>query len=270
MHGIRGCLQARTLIATPARRLGSEIMFLLPIIIFVGVFGHLAAQNVVYTIILTIIFSANIITRFLLVNEKGDWIFFVLGIAAGGGNDLISQINGIYHYTSLTVLPFLQGLLPVWMIAFWGQVFLLFRKVFHVEWFQGPSFAKDGRFLHGWLSTRLLVDIIVLVILRIAIYRLYMDPVFPAAVYGGIIIARLLLVRPRKNELLIMAILPYAFMFEGLMVTFGLYVYYDPVFMGLPAWLLLWWAFLVPLLLKQVFDMMEYAIVKKQLEGTVS
>jgi len=254
------------MVATPVRRLVTEIIFLLPIIIVVGIFGHLAAMNVTFTIVLTIVFTVNLIVRFLLVNQKGDWIFFVLGVAAGGGNDLISQINGIYHYTSLTVLPFLQGLLPLWMIAFWGQVFLLFRKVFHVSWFKGPGFSKDGRFLQGWFSTRLLVDIIVLVILRIAIYRLYLDPVFPAAIYGSVIVTRLLLIHPGKNELLIMAILPYAFMFEGLMVTFGLYVYYNPVFMGLPAWLLLWWAFLVPLLLKQVFDMIEYAIAKKPAE----
>lgn len=225
-------------------------------------------MNVIFTIILTIIFTVNIIIRFLLVYEQGDWIFFVLGIIAGGGNDLASQVNGIYHYTSLTILPFLQGLLPVWMIVFWGQVFLLFRKVFHVSWFKGAGFNKDGRFLNGWLSTRLLIDIIVLVILRITIYRLYLDPVFSAAIYGGVIITRLLLIHPRKNELLIMAILPYAFMFEGFMVTFGLYVYYNPVFMGLPAWLFLWWAFLVPLLLKQVFDMIEYMISRKPAEVT--
>ncbi|HME52259.1 MAG TPA: hypothetical protein VKM55_08575 [Candidatus Lokiarchaeia archaeon] len=258
------------MVATSERRLGSEIIFLLPIIVVVGVLGRLAGTSVVYTIILTIIFTINIIVRFLLVNEKYDWIFFVLGIIAGGGNDLASQVNGIYRYTSLTLLPFLQGLMPVWMIVFWGQVFLLFRKVFHVAWFKGKGFAKDGRFFRGWLSTRLLADIIVLVVLRIIIYRTFMDPLIPAAIYGGIIVARLLLFRPRKNELLIMAILPYAFMFEGLMVTFGLYVYYNPVFMGLPAWLLLWWAFLVPLLLKQVFDMIEYVIAKKAAEATVA
>jgi hypothetical protein len=270
MHGIRASLGAQRMVATPARRLGSEIIFLLSIIIAVGIFGHLAASDVSFTIILTLIFTINIIIRFLLINKKGDWIFFLLGILAGGGNDLVSQVNGIYQYTSITVFPFLQGLMPVWMIAFWGQVFLLFRKVFNVAWFKGKGFAKDGRFVQGWLSIRLLADIIVLVILRITIYRTFMEPVLPAAIYGGVIIARLLIFRPRKNEWLIMAILPYAFMFEGLMVTFGLYLYYNPVFLGLPAWLLLWWVFLVPLMLKQVFDMIEYVIAKKPVEATVT
>jgi hypothetical protein len=263
-------VRTRTTAFTPTQRLGAEVLFLLPIVVAVGIFGHLAKIGVVYTAILTIVFTITIIARFTLVNEKGDWIFFVLGIIAGGGNDLASQLNGIYHYTSITLLPFLHGLMPLWMFAFWGQVFLLFRKVFGISWLKGPGFAKDGRFLRGWLPTRLIVDIVVLVVLRVAIYHIYLNPVLPAAIYGIVIAARLLIVRPRRNELLIMAILPYAFMFEGLMVSFGLYVYYNPVFMGLPAWLLLWWAFLVPLLLKQVFDMIEYAITpKKKMEVPV-
>ncbi|MHA1648588.1 MAG: hypothetical protein ACTSYB_00215 [Candidatus Helarchaeota archaeon] len=115
--------------ATPEQRLIWEILFLFVIIITVSIFGRLASTNVIYTIIITIVFVINLIIRFALLNEKGDWLFFLLGVLADGGNYLMSMINGIYSYTSLTILPFLNGLLPLWMILFWGQVFLIFQKI---------------------------------------------------------------------------------------------------------------------------------------------
>jgi len=201
--------------------------------------------------------------RFFLINEKGDWLFFLLGVLAGGGNDLMSMINGVYSYTSITVLPFLNGLLPVWMILFWGQVFLIFRKTFAIKLFQGPEFQKNGPFLRGWLNLQLIIDLIILVCLRIVIYSTYQDLWLPWIIYSIIIGARFLLFLPQKNELFIIAILPYAFLFEGLMVSFGLYVYINPIFLGLPLWLFLWWIFLVPILLKQVFDRIEYYFKNK-------
>ena len=247
----------------PGRRVALEVMFMLPAIVAVGFFGRAAASDVIYTPILTIVFTVTIIIRFLLVNEKGDWIFFVIGIVGGGGNDMLSMINGVYNYTSMTVLPFLSGLMPCWMIAFWGQVFLLFRKLFNHPWFKGPGFKKDKELLRGWLSKKLLVDVILLVVLRIAIYRTYLDPILPWLIYGGIVLARFLVFRPQKHELRIIGILPYAFAFEGLMVAFGLYVYYNPVFLGLPVWMFIWWTFLVPIVVKQLFDMAEFVLGRK-------
>jgi len=248
---------------TPEQRLFWEIIFLFVIIITVGVFGRLASTNVLYTIIISIIFGINLALRFFLVNKKGDWLFFLLGVLAGGGNDLMSMINGVYSYTSITVLPFLNGLLPIWMILFWGQVFLIFRKVFAIKVFQGSEFQKNGPFLKGWLNIQLIVDLIILVCLRIIIYNTYLDFWLPGIIYGIIISARFIAFHPKKNELFIISILPYAFIFEGLMVSFGLYVYINPIFLGMPLFLYLWWVFLVAIVLKEVFDRMEYYLKNK-------
>ncbi|MBN2151157.1 MAG: hypothetical protein JW839_06930, partial [Candidatus Lokiarchaeota archaeon] len=242
----------------PGRRVAHEVLFIVPPIVAVAAFGQAAASNVAYTAILTLVFVVNIVLRFLLVNEKWDWLFFVVGIIGGGGNDMSSMINGVYNYTSATILPFLSGLMPAWMIAFWGQVFLLFRKLFNHPWFKGPGFKKDKELLRGWLSKKLLVDIVLLVVLRIAIYKTYLDPILPGLIYGGVVLARFLVFRPERHELRIIGILPYAFAFEGLMVAFGLYEYYNAVFLGLPVWMFVWWTFLVPIVVKQVFDMLEY------------
>ena len=249
---------------TPEQRLIWEVVFLTVIIVATAFFGQLAALDVIYTIILTIIFSVNIVIRFLTINQKGDWIFFVFGVIAGGGNDLMSMMREVYNYTSVTIIPFLDGLLPLWSIVFWGQVFLIFRKMFNLEWFKGENFQKNGRFLKGWIDYELIVDIILIVILRIIIYSTYnLEMWIPALLYAIFISGRLLIFRPKKNQLLIIAVLPYAFIFEGLMVIFGLYVYVNPIILGMPLWLLLWWIFLVPIVLKEIFDRIEYVLKKR-------
>jgi len=249
---------------TPEQRLIWEVVFLTVIIIATAIFGQLAAIDVIYTVILTIIFSVNILVRFLLINQKGDWIFFVFGVIAGGGNDLMSMMREVYNYTSVTILPFLNGLLPLWSIVFWGQVFLIFRKMFNIEWFKGEDFQKDGKFLKGWVDYELIIDLILIVILRIIIYSTYnLDMWIPALFYAIFIMARLFIFRPKKNQLLIIAVLPYAFIFEGLMVIFGLYIYINPMILGMPLWLILWWIFLVPIVLKELFDRIEYILKER-------
>ena len=221
-----------------------------------------------YTIIISIVFAVNLTIRFILLNEKGDWLFFLFGVAFGGGNDLMSMINGVYNYTSITIIPILAGLLPLWMILFWGQICLLFRKTFNLQWCKGEEFKKDGiPQLKGWIDIKIIVDIAILIVLRMVIYRTYlMDMWIPALIYGAVIGVRFIIFPPKKNELIIMVILPYAFLFEGLMVTAGLYVYFNPVplFLGMPLWLYIWWIFLVPIVVKEFFDRFEYIFKEKK------
>ncbi|MHA1733342.1 MAG: hypothetical protein ACTSU5_15455 [Promethearchaeota archaeon] len=246
---------------TPEQALVAEITFLVVVVVAVGVFGRLAATSWHYTLALTLVFAVNLGVRFWLVNERGDWAFYLLGVVGGGGNDLMSMLNGVYSYTSVPMIPALRGLMPLWMILFWGQVFLLFRKVFHLRWFRGSPFARDGPLLWGWVDGRLAFDVALVVVLRAVIYKTYALPYWvPAAAYGIGVLARLVAFPLRRNEWLIVAVLPYAFCFEGLMVSFGLYVYVNPVFLGMPLWLFLWWVVLVPCLVKELFDRLEYLL----------
>lgn len=249
---------------TPEQRLLWEVGFLFIMVVAIGFFGKYAAFDVKFTIILGIIFGINLTIRFLLVNEKGDWLFYIFGVVVGGGNDLMSMINGVYNYNSISIIPILSGLMPLWMILFWGQVFLLFRKIFSISWFKGEEFKKEGPLFKGWVDIKLIFDLCLLVVLRIVIYNTYkLDIWIPALFYAIGIGFRFLIFPPKRNEVLIIAILPYAFIFEGLMVSFGLYEYHNPVFLGLPLWLYLWWIFLVPIILKEFFDRLEYSIKKK-------
>jgi len=248
---------------SPEQRLLCELMFLSIAIIIFGVFGRYASIDVRFTVIITIFVVINLIIRFLLIWEKSDWIFFLFGVLVGGGNDLLSMINGVYDYTAITIIPDLK--LPIFMWLFWGQVFLLFRKAYNIKWFRGEGFKKEGEFINGWVDKKLIFDIILLIILRIVIYNSYdFEFWIPAFFYAVCIGIRFIIFPPKKNELLIISILPYAFMFEGLMVTFGLYIYYNPIFLGLPLWLFLWWIFLVPFVLKEFFDRLEFIVLDKK------
>ncbi len=246
---------------TPQQRLMWEILFMLIPTAAVGFLARLAAEEVSFTIIMTVIFAVNLAFRFILVNARGDWIFYLLGVVAGGGNDLMSMLNGVYTYTSLDFIPFLSELIPLWMILFWGQIFLMFRKVFNLPWFKGEPFRRKGRYFKGWVDRKLIFDIVLLIMLRIVIYNTYdMEMWIPALIYAVLIGLRFALIPLRKNELALVAILPYAFLYEGLLVEFGLYQYINPVFLGMPLWLFLWWTFLIPTILKEVFDRIEYFV----------
>ena len=265
---------------TPEQRLIWEVWFLFIMIIVVGIFGQDAALDVTFTIIISILFGINIIIRFLTINEKGDWIFFLLGVIGGGGNDLLSMINGVYNYTSITIIPILTGLMPLWMIIFWGQVFLLFRKIFNLSWCKGEEFQKGkglfqnkivksqgelgeiGNFIRNWIDKKLMFDICLIFILRSIIYNTYMlDFWIPALFYAIGVGVRFLVFPPKRNEIMIVIILPYAFIFEALMVVAGLYVYFNPLpIVLIPLWLCIWWIFLVPIFLKEIFDRVEYSL----------
>lgn len=246
---------------TPEQRVIWEGIFLLIITVAVGFFGRFSAEDVFYTGVISAIFAVNLIIRFIMLYEKGDWMFYVLGVIFGGGNDLMSMIQGVYGYTSVAIVPALSGLMPLWMILFWGQAFLILRKVFALKWIKGEEFKKDGRFLGGWVNGTLIFDIVVLLILRMAIYNTYMmEWWIPGGIYAGVILLRYIIIPPKLNQLNLMAIMPYAFVFEGLLVTFGLYVYINPVFLGMPLWLYFWWIFLMPTIVKAVFDRVEYFV----------
>ncbi|TFF87852.1 MAG: hypothetical protein EU549_04055, partial [Promethearchaeota archaeon] len=130
---------------TPIQRVIVEICFLIIFIIIFGIFGRNAQTDVIYSIIITISCVITIALRFILLNEKGDWLFFIFGVILGGGNDFLSMIRGIYYYTAIPIIPNLA--LPLFMWIFWGWGFLLFRKIFNITWCRGEKFQKDGRFL---------------------------------------------------------------------------------------------------------------------------
>lgn len=221
-----------------------EVLFLGIALGAVGLF----AQN---TPVMSVIIGVNIIARFALIGRKMDWKFFLIGVVFGGGNDIASMAKDVYYYTPPTILPVP---IPVWMVIFWGHIFLGFRHLFQLPTFQGKPIEGNR-----WkVDKRLIADILTAVVLRVIIYNFVQQEPIPTIGFASVIALRLIVVPPKKHEWLLMAtVITGGALFEWGLISFGLYVYHDPVFLLMPAWLLMYWLFAIPLLAKGIFDRIE-------------
>lgn len=193
--------------------------------------------------------------RFFLLSRRGDWLFFLLGFLLGGGNDLLSMWKGVYRYTPPTSLPVP---IPVWMLFFWGEIFVAFRKVMRFGLFCGPE-ERPARLV----DLPLALDLVLAVIYRMIIYRTASQPWVPDALYASLLILRLLLLPPLPHERkLMLAMLAAGPFYEIVLITAGLYEYQTGVLFGLPLWLIIYWAFIIRAL-KAVFERVEYALAGK-------
>jgi len=208
------------------------------------------------TRIMSISIVLIILARFLILNRKGDWIFFLLGLFLGGGNDLISMYKGVYYYLPGT---FLSLPIPAWMLLFWGEIFIFFRKLCRFGPFIGelPGFRR-------LIDLPLALDFLVAIIYRMVIYRLASRSWLPDAIFAGILIIRLLLAPPKTNERkLMLTILILGPLYEIFLIRSGLYVYQTGVVFGMPLWLIVYWVFIIRFL-KAVFDRVEFYLTPRR------
>ena len=232
---------------TSNRDLLAEIAVMALAVLLIARFGQ-------QTPLMSGLMAGLIIARFLILNRKGDWMFFVLGVVLGGGNDLLSMWKGVYRYTPPTFLPVP---IPLWVVFFWGQVFVSFRKLMRWGPFRGPD-QPPARLLDAPLA----LDILIAVIYRLVIYRTAAQPWVPDALFAAILAVRVILIPPPPHErLLMIAMLVIGPAYEILLIGSGLYLYQTGVLLGMPLWLIVYWVFIIRAL-KAVFDRVEYFIVK--------
>ncbi|HOO56827.1 MAG TPA: DUF2878 family protein [bacterium] len=236
--------------ATTWRQVGKEMFFIfLPLVAL-----FFFVEN---TPVMTVLIALIIIFRFVLIGQRNDWIFMAIGVIAGGGNDLLSMLKGVYYYTPQHILP---APIPVWMLFFWGHIFVAFRQLFRLPVYRDFT-GQDN----PWrIDARLVADIAVVVLFRVIIYNTVKNEPLPTLGYAAVLAVRLILLPPRPYEwklmFMVMVLGP---LFEGALIALGLYVYFDPVFMGMPAWLLIYWAFILPIFMKNIFDRAEVALARK-------
>lgn len=243
--------QAPVVEGTTVKKVLLEFFFLAVAAVFVAFFS----QN---TPLMSVLIGVNIVVRFICIRRKNDWVFFLIGFVLGGGNDLLSMIRGVYRYTPPHLLPVP---IPFWMLVFWGQIFVAFRQLFQLPVFQGAQISGNP-----WKPDfRLITDISVFVLLRIAIYLTVRHEPLPTILFGVIVALRLMIIPPRKNEWLLIALVTALGVgYEGALIAFGLYVYYDPVFLGMPAWLIIYWVFMIPIFTKGIFDRIETSLAARK------
>lgn len=205
------------------------------------------------TPVMSVAMGLIIISRFIFLNRRGDWVFLLMGIALGGGNDVMSMYKEVYRYTPQTILPVP---IPVWMLFFWGEAFIFFRKLMRYGPFLGSGEKPPP------IDLPLAVDLGLFIILRMIIYRYSSVEWLPDAAFAGIMVARLLILPPPANERkLLIAILILGPVYEFILIGCGLYIYQNPFILGVPLWLIIWWVFIFRVL-KAVTDRVEHKIAR--------
>jgi hypothetical protein len=226
------------------RQVLSEFVFLAAAVAAIAFF----CQN---TPVMSALAGVIIFTRFILIGRRYDWIFLLIGIVAGGGNDMLSMMKGVYYYTPPHELSIP---IPLWLLLFWGYVFVSFRQLFGLPAFKGEGFGGGP-----WrIDARLIADLVVVISFRLIIYHFVKHEPIPTIGYAAVLAVRLMLIPPKPREWKLMAVVMIVGpVYEALLIGFGLYVYFDPVFLGMPAWLLIYWAFIIPVFMKGIFERVE-------------
>ena len=203
---------------------------------------------------MTIVIPCLIAARFSFLYRRGDVVVFLLGVVLGGGNDIISMWKGVYFYTPPTWLPVP---IPVWMVLFWGEAFLFFRRLMR---FPGCVADESLRFP---VDLPLVLDLAMLIPLKMALYRTASIPWVPDAVFAAALLIRYLVAPPLPHERrFLLTILVLGPLYEMVLVGSGLYVYQHPFLLGIPLWLIVYWIYILRIL-KGVVDRLEFLFQRK-------
>lgn len=208
-----------------------------------------------HTFGMTIFIAFLLIARFSLLYRRGDLIVFLLGILLGGGNDVISMWKGVYWYTPSTLLPVP---IPAWMVIFWGEAFLFFRRLMRY-----PTFLADETIVHR-IDLPMALDLIMLLPLKMMLYRCAAIPWVPDVLFAMALLLRYLIVPPMPHERrLLLTILILGPFYEALLIYSGLYVYQHGIFLGMPLWLIVYWIYIFRIL-KAFQDRLELRLATQQ------
>jgi hypothetical protein len=231
--------------------------------VFLGIAAVFIAFFMKKTPLISALIAVNIIARFILIGRKNDWVFFLIGFVFGGGNDLVSMLTHVYRYTPPQVL---HMPIPFWMLLFWGHIFLAFRQLFQLPAFQGPPIKGNP-----WkIDSRLVADIATFIALRIIIYNFVRHEPIPTIAFAAIVLLRLVIIPPKKREwFLIAVVVVLGLSYEAVLIAIGLYVYNNPVFLGMPAWLMIYWAFMIPIFANEIFDRIETTLAARSRDAVV-
>jgi hypothetical protein len=174
--------------------------------------------------------------------------FEILFLAActlvGGFNDWNSVVNHrIYDYNVPAFFPALTTI-PEWMLLYWGLILRSLVTLFRWERVSPPDAPRN--LMRGLPSSALLkvcAQLILIVLTRQSIYRLYEDPIWSWAPFALAICAYLILFRPTAYEgRLVAAFLIGGPVIEILYIQFGnLHAYHLGWLGGVPLWIALWW-----------------------------
>ena len=179
--------------------------------------------------------------------------FFVLCIVLGAFNDWNSvHHHRVYDYTVDVGHP-RWSMIPVWMLLFWGMILRLVATL--GRWRGLGSWTTPlekvvfgGRVLRS-PHLALLVQLLLVLGTRQAIYRTYLDPIWSWLPFALAACLYLVVLRPHGPALKLMGLALVAGpAIEILYIQVGqLHRYHLGWFGGVPLWIILWWALAIPI-----------------------
>lgn len=209
-----------------------------------------AGQN---TLFMTGFIALLLAARFALLYRRGDILIFLLGLVLGGGNDLLSMWQGVYRYTPPTLLPVP---IPGWMLVFWGEAFLFFRRLMRFR-----PFVDDATVTRV-IDTPLALDLLMVIPLKRMLYRCAGMPWVPDVIFACALLLRYLIAPPQPHERrLLLTILLLGPFYEALLIAGGLYIYQHGVVFGMPVWLIVYWLYIFRVL-KAIIDRIELRLAR--------
>jgi hypothetical protein len=173
-------------------------------------------------------------------------LFFALCTVLGAANDWNSVTrHRIYDYTVPVYFPEWSRV-PIWMLLFWGMILRLVSSLFRwirLQLTPPPNTVHLGGAPLRSTALRLAVLLLLVLITRQTIYRLYLDPVLSWVPFLLGIACMLLLLRPDVRRVIVLAVFgcvgPAV---EVLYIQIGqLHAYHLGVLWGVPVWIALWW-----------------------------
>lgn len=180
------------------------------------------------------------------VNIKAEVLFLILCTLLGGFNDWNSVCNKeIYSYT----VPhfFKWSTVPLWMLLFWGLILRFMARICRWQALNPPDKTSNRIGHRAWNfenpKLKILIEILILIASRQAIYRLFNDPVFSWLTFVAALFVYFFIFQVTKHDLKILALSLLAGpLVEIFYIQIGrLHSYPLDVLAGLPFWLVLWW-----------------------------
>jgi hypothetical protein len=177
---------------------------------------------------------------------KAEILFFLVCLGLGAFNDWNSVVrHRIYDYTVPSDLSW--STIPLWMLLGWGLILRSFARLCRWQAL-GPPAAPRNLVRLGFTTlenawAKIALELILVLLTRQTIYRLYLDPLLSWLPFAAALILAVLLFGLTRHDLKILGCLalfgPGA---EILYINVGnLHHYHLGWIGGVPLWIALWW-----------------------------
>jgi len=184
------------------------------------------------------------------VHLPAELLFLLVCTVLGGFNDWNSVCNKkIYDYT----VPhyFVFSTIPLWMLLYWGMILRFVARLARWQLLDPPQRVSDSvgigsRHIESG-AFKVVAELLLVLVTRQTIYRLYADPVLSWLPFLGALCIFLVLIRPQRHDFKLLAIfLAGGPLIEVLYIQVGrLHAYHLGWIGGVPLWIALWWLLIV-------------------------